>query len=175
MFGVTLLHILIDVQSNSITTAFSCLPIPQMTQSPQDWFIATCSTQLSSGFAWWNAFFVSTQWWTNYCFHSNQIGAWNWWWSMIQLPRKAKPTHLEIGARKNETSNNLRPIRAFELQGSNDWTNFTTIFSQSWLWNSRSIGSVKSWDFTNNNSYLYFRLRVQANSSYVAFDYWNIQ
>ena len=157
---------------------FGALPIPQMTQNSQDWYIATESTQLSSDFQPWYAFYKSIQWQSydpNPCFHSPSIWSWNRAWSMIELPRKSKPNKILIGARRNETSANLRPIGAFELQWSNDWTNFTTIFSKSWLWNTWSIWSDQQRTFENNNSYKYFRLRVQAYQQYVSFDYWNLE
>ena len=150
-----------------------CLPIPQMLSTTQDGFTASTNSQHSAGTqpSGRGAFFVSTQGGTNHCRHSMQIGAGNRAYSQIQLPKKSIAKHLEIGARKNETSGNLRPIRAFTLQGSNDGTNFTTIKSVDNLGNSWSIGSIQRRDLDNSTSYLYYRLNVQANSSYVAFDY----
>lgn len=153
-----------------------CLPIPQMTSASQDWFIASTNSQHSAWTSptWWGAFFVSTQWGTNHCWHSQQIWAWSRAYSQIKLPKKSVARHLEIWARKNETATNLRPIRAFTLQGSNDWTNFTTIKSVDGLGSSWSIGSIKTRDLDNSTSYLYYRLNVQAHQQYVAFDYWQI-
>ena len=81
--------------------------VPQMTADTQDWYTATCSTQLSSNFSAWDAFFVSTQWWTDHCFHSSNIWSWNRWWSQIQLPKWIIVNKIEIWARKNESSTNV--------------------------------------------------------------------
>lgn len=148
--------------------------VPQMTANTQDWYTATCSTQLSSDFYAWMAFYVSTQW-SSYSFHSNAIWSWNRWWSQIQLPKWIIVNKIEIWARKNESSSNLRPIGAFSLKWSNDWSTWTEIKAVSWLWSSWSIWSVQSWNITGQTTaYTYLKLEVQAYSSYVAFDYWNI-
>ena len=168
---------LIIKSNDEMKRYLTCLPIPQMTSASQDWFIASTDSQHQAWTApsWFWAFFVSTQWWTNYCWHSLQIWAWNRAYSQIELPISSAATYLEIWARKNESSNNLRPIRAFELLWSNDWTTFTSIFSQSNLWSSWSIWSVKHWTFTNTKRYKYYRLRMQAHQQYEAIDYWNIK
>ena len=149
--------------------------VPQMTANTQDWFTATCSSQLNSSFQPRNAFFVSEEWGTNYCFHSNGIGAWNRAWSEIEMPNSIVVSKVTIWARKNEASVNLWEIRAFNLLGSNDGSNRTNIHSESWLWSSWTIWEVKEWNITwQTAAYTYLKLEVQANRSYVAFDFWNI-
>lgn len=149
--------------------------VPQMTANTQDWYTATSSTQLSDVQPWM-AFYVSTQWGSpTYGFHSNAIWSWNRWWSQIQLPKWIIVNKIEIWARRNESSTNLRPIGAFSLKWSNDWSTWTEIKAVSWLWSSWSIWSVQSWNITGQTTaYTYLKLEVQAYSTYVAFDYWNI-
>lgn len=149
--------------------------IPQMTANTQDWFTATSSTQLGSSFQPRDAFYVSEEWGTSYPFHSNSIGAWNRAWSEIQMPNSIIVSKLTIWARKNEDTYNLWEIRAFNLLWSNDWSTWTNIYSESWLWSSWTIWEVKSWDITGQTTaYQYLKLEVQANRQYVAFDFWNI-
>lgn len=149
--------------------------VPQMTVNTQDGYTATSSTQIWGDAQAWCAFFVSTQWGTDYPFHSPSIWAGNWAWSEIQLPEWIVVNNIEIWARKNESTSNLRPIAAFSLKWSNDWNTWTELKTVSWLWNSWSIWSVQNWDIEwQTTAYTYLKLEVQAKNSYVAFDYWNI-
>ena len=146
--------------------------IPQMTANTQDWFTATCSTQLNSWFQPRRAFYESQDS-EDLAFHSNSIGSWNWAWSEIQMPDTIIVTNLKIRARNADSIGNLRPMQAFTLKGSNDWSTWTEIYSASWL--SWSIWEIKEWDITGQNTaYTYLKLEIQASSSYVAFDCWNV-
>lgn len=147
--------------------------IPQMTANTQDGFTATSSWQYR-----WDpryAFYVSTEWGTDYPFHSPSIGAWNRAWSGIQMPNSIIVSKLTIWARKNVSTYDLWEIRAFNLLWSNNWSTWTNIYSESWLWSSWTVWEVKSWNITGQTTaYKYLKLEVQANRQYVAFDFRNI-
>ena len=150
---------------------------PEMNSNTQDGFTATAST-LYSGYYPYYAFYNYTGTTTpERVFHSTQINAWNTAYSMIQCPNSIQPTKIKIASRVADSRVNQRPIRAFTLQGSNDWTNFTDIITQTWLQDSRwsyITSNVLEWSITNSSKYTYFKLVVTANSNYVAFNYWNI-
>ena len=149
--------------------------VPQMTANTQDWFTATCSTQINSSFQPRHAFFVSTEWGTNHEFHSSNIWSWNRAWSEIELPEAITVNKVTIWARKNVDSYNVREIRAFNLLGSNDGNTWTNIHSESWLWSDWNVGTVLDWNITwQTDSYTYLKLEIQANRQYVSFDFWNI-
>lgn len=146
--------------------------IPQMTANTQDGFTATSSTLLNSWFQPRMAFYES-QGSENIAFHSNSVGSWNRAWSEIQMPNSIIVSKLKIWARKNVNDYDLRPISAFNLLGSNDWSNWTNIYSESWL--SWTVWEVKEWDITGQNTaYSYLKLEIQATNTYVAFDCWNV-
>jgi hypothetical protein len=152
---------------------------PQMSSDSEWWYTATSSSLLNSSYHPYFAFYNWT--WSmitnDPVFHSSKILAWNTAYSMIQCPNSIQPTKIKIASRVADNQTNQRPIRAFTLQWSNDWTNFTDIITQTWLQNSRwsySTSNVLEWDIANSSRYTYFKLIVTANDNYVAFNYWNI-
>lgn len=163
-----------NMVEKQIRPATSIWYIPQMTANTQDGFTATSSTLLNSWFQPRMAFYES-QGSETIPFHSNSVGSLNRAWSEIQMPNSIIVSKLKIWARKNVNDYDLRPISAFNLLGSNDWSNWTNIYSESWLWSSWTVWEVKEWDITGQNTaYTYLKLEIQANRQYVAFDCWNV-
>ena len=151
--------------------------IPQMVSNSQNGYIATSSEQFESRPAY-DAFYVETVSWSNEKqFHSTKIYAGNTARSQIQCPDNITVTKIKIASRKADTSINQRPIRAFTLQWSNDWTNFTDLLTQTNLASTRwnySTSNEQERTVTTNTAYQYYKLVVTANGDYVAFNYWNI-
>lgn len=153
---------------------------PEMNSNTQDGFTATSSSLLNNTYYPYFAFFNwqgGTAATTDKVFHSSSIWSWAVAWSQIQCPVKVQPTKIRIASREVSQSVNQRPIRAFTLKGSNDWTNYTSILTQTGLQNSRwsyTTSNVLERDIPTSDAYQYLRLEVTANSSYVAFNYWNI-
>lgn len=153
---------------------------PEMNSNTQDGFTATSSSLLNSTYIPYFAFLNRT--WSpqaqpDKVFHSSSIWSWVVAWSQIQCPQKIQPTKIRIASRKADISGNQRPIRAFTLKWSNDWTNYTSILTQTGLQNSRwsyTTSNVLERDIPTSDAYQYLRLEVTSNGNYVAFNYWNI-
>ena len=144
--------------------------IPLMSADSQDGYIATSSALLWTSDHPYDCFDgdILTR------IHSINLWRWNWGYSQIQMPINVKVTKLTVTSRAEDRNRPQYPSE-FYLEGSNDWTNWTNIWTTITPWFT-AIGQTKSWDITwETDSYSYIKLNIQAGSTgYRAIAEWNI-
>lgn len=135
--------------------------IPTLSSSSQGGYVVTCSSELSGHLAYY-AFDgnSSTQWATTSGSAKNS-------WIQIQFPTATLCNAIFMKAR-NE-SNFPQAPSSFEIQGSNDGTNYDILKTINTTW---TQGEEKIISFFNEIPYLYYRIfikEVQNNGDYAAF------
>lgn len=126
--------------------------VPVMSSNSQDGYIASASSEYNSSTKACNAFDRnrSTLWGT--------IGKTNQWLK-IQLPTAKIMNACSFTARSDGYLNETPT--SFNIQGSNDDSNWTTLLSvENTTW---SLGLTRSFDVDNTTAYLYYKFNIIAN------------
>jgi len=132
-------------------------------------YIASASSELSSGVPSWRAFNKSNEFLDGYasdCWHSaNQngsISASTPQWIQIQLPTPITLANYSITSRNTTDGTNIWYPRIWRLQGSNNgssWVDLESNRTEDW-----SANETRQYTPTSNTTtYSYFRLRVESS------------
>lgn len=144
--------------------------IPTLTSTSSDWFVCSSSSLLTSNFHAWDCFDNNT----GTELHSSNIGNWNWGYSQIEMPEWIIVTKLWVQS-KTSSSSNIQLPKAFYLQWSNDWSNWTNIGSQV---NNPFTAYYQTYELTitwETTAYKYLKLNLQAwGTWYFAISAWNV-
>lgn len=133
--------------------------MPTMAADSQDWFVVSASS-VYSGYAVYKAFDKVAD---TSGYHSS-LSANNW--IMVQLPASKIVTYITLRTRKGETGQGIWWWSQYVFAWSNDWTNFTTL----WTFNDSTANTPDtnfSHEVTNGTAYTYYKMTFVQNSFYL--------
>lgn len=149
-----------DVKINKIDL------VPEMASNSQGGYVLTSSSIYSADFVPYQAFDKNKHSISDSTFATADGTTTGW--IQIEFPQKEIVTEFSLQARAMELASGRTNFIDFQLLGSNDGTNFNTLFSitdePAW-----SAGEIREYELTSKNRYKYYRLNVSKSSgtSYV--------
>ena len=140
--------------------------VPEMASNSQGGYVLTSSSIYSADYAPYQAFDKNKH--STYDSTFATANGTTTGWIQVEMPSKEKVTEFSLQARATGPVSNRTSFIDFQLLGSNDGTNFDTLFSitgePAW-----SAGEIREYELTTKGFYKYYRLNVSksADTPYV--------
>jgi len=150
------------VTASSVNATYSADLVPTMTSNTAPSGVASASSVYSASFAAWNAFdgsLVLNNGWVT-------VSGTNTGWLQYQFTSSKNIQRYTIQAR--DSANPTASPKDWTLKGSNNGTDWTTLDTQT---NQTDWANLekRTYSFTNNALYIYYRLDVSANNGFVTY------
>ena len=144
-----------DVKINKIDL------VPEMASNSQGGYVLTSSSIYSADYVPYQAFDKNKHSIADSTFATANDTTTGW--IQIEFPQKEIVTEFSLQARVAGRDSERTSFIDFQLLGSNDGTNFNTLFSitgePAW-----SAGEIREYELTSKNRYKYYRLNVSKSS-----------
>lgn len=144
-----------DVKINKIDL------VPEMASNSQGGYVLTSSSICNASFVPYQAFDKNKH--SIYDSSFATADGTTTGWIQIEFPQKERVTEFSLQARATVQASARTNFIDFQLLGSNDGTNFNTLFSitdePAW-----SAGEIREYELTSKNRYKYYRLNVSKSS-----------
>ena len=144
-----------DVKINKIDL------VPEMASNSQGGYVLTSSSIYSADYVPYQAFDKNKHSIADSTFATANDTTTGW--IQIEFPQKEIVTEFSLQARVAGRDSERTSFIDFQLLGSNDGTNFNTLFSitgeSAW-----SAGEIREYELTSKNRYKYYRLNVSKSS-----------
>lgn len=144
-----------DVKINKIDL------VPEMTSNSQGGYVLTSSSIWDANYVPYQAFDKNKH--PLYDSSFATAGGTTTGWIQVEFPQKEIVTEFSLQARAKAPASSITNFIDFQLLGSNDGTNFNTLFSitdePAWY-----AGEIREYELTSKNRYKYYRLNVSKSS-----------
>lgn len=135
--------------------------VPEMASNSQGGYVLTSSSIYSANYAPYQAFDKNKHSTFDSTFATADGTTTGW--IQVEMPSKERVTLFSLQARAAGPASNRTSFIDFQLLGSNDGTNFNTLFSitgePAW-----SAGEIREYELTTKGFYKYYRLNVSKSA-----------
>lgn len=135
--------------------------VPEMANNSQGGYVLTSSSIYSADYVPYQAFDKNKHSIADSTFATAQGTTTGW--IQVEMPSKEKVTEFSLQARATGPASDKTSFIDFQLLGSNDGTNFNTLFSitgePAW-----SAGEIREYELTTKGFYKYYRLNVSKSA-----------